>query len=378
MAHVERSGRRWRARYRTPEGQARSRTFDRRADADRFLATVEADKARGSWVDPLDGRRTLGDYAAEWQRLQVHRPTTAAQVETHLRRHVLPYFGDRTIAAIRPSEVQAWVKHRSEVLAPATVEVVYRHLAAILLAAVKDRVIAHTPCVDIRLPKVIPRRLTPLEPDQVEALAGAVPERYRALVVLAAGTGLRQGEALGLTVPRVDFLRRSVRVEQQLVLLPKRPPYLAPPKTAASHRAVPLPDVVLEAVAAHLAAYPAVDAPGIGPLVFTDDRGRPIRRNRMAELWRRAARSVGLADGSGFHELRHFYASLLIRHGESVKVVQSRLGHATASETLDTYGHLWPDSDDRTRQAVDKVLGGWGSGRQTRSDTVADRPVRSL
>lgn len=74
----------------------------------------------------------------------------------------------------------------------------------------------------------------------------------------------------------------------------------------------------------------------------------------------------------------HFYASLLIRHGESVKVVQSRLGHATASETLDTYGHLWPDSDDRTRQAVDKVLGGWGSGRQTRSDTVADRPVRSL
>ena len=378
MAHVERRGHRWRARYRSPEGLERSRTFDRRADADRFLATVEVDKARGSWVDPLDGRRTFGDYAADWQRLQVHRPTTAAQVETHLRRHVLPFFGDRAIAVIRPSEVQAWVKHRSEVLAPATVEVVYRYLAAILLAAVKDRVIAHSPCVDIRLPKIAPRRVTPLEVDQVEALTATVPSRYRALVVLAAGTGLRQGEALGLTLPRVDFLRRSVRVEQQLVLLPGRPPFLGPPKTAASHRTVPPPDVVLEALAGHLAAHPAVDVDGLGPLLFTDERGRAIRRNRMADFWRRAARSVGLADGSGFHELRHFYASLLISHGESVKVVQSRLGHATASETLDTYGHLWPDSDDRTRQAVDEVLGAWGSARQTPSNTLADRPARSL
>ena len=57
------------------------------------------------------------------------------------------------------------------------------------------------------------------------------------------------------------------------------------------------------------------------------------------------------------HDLRHYYASLLIRHGESVKTVQRRLGHATAAETLDTYSHLWPDSDDRTREAVDAILG---------------------
>ena len=56
------------------------------------------------------------------------------------------------------------------------------------------------------------------------------------------------------------------------------------------------------------------------------------------------------------HALRHYYASLLIRYGESVKVVQERLGHASAAETLDTYSHLWADSDDRTREAVDSVL----------------------
>ena len=66
---------------------------------------------------------------------------------------------------------------------------------------------------------------------------------------------------------------------------------------------------------------------------------------------------AGPPAGVGFHDLRHFYASLLIRHGESVKTVQLRLWHASAVETLNTYSHLWPDSDDRTREAVDLVLG---------------------
>jgi len=68
-------------------------------------------------------------------------------------------------------------------------------------------------------------------------------------------------------------------------------------------------------------------------------------------------RQPGLPARSGLHTLRHYYASLLIRHGESVKTVQERLGHASAVETLDTYSHLWPDSDDRTREAVDAVIG---------------------
>ncbi|MGB9226287.1 tyrosine-type recombinase/integrase [Mycobacterium sp.] len=73
--------------------------------------------------------------------------------------------------------------------------------------------------------------------------------------------------------------------------------------------------------------------------------------------WRAAVETAGLPARTGFHALRHYYASLLIRHGESVKTVQARLGHASAVETLDTYSHLWPDSNDRTRDAIDSVLG---------------------
>ena len=86
-------------------------------------------------------------------------------------------------------------------------------------------------------------------------------------------------------------------------------------------------------------------------------RGRCDALLFSREIWRPTVRAVGARRGTGFHELRHFYASLLIRHGESVKTVQRRLGHATAAETLDTYAHLWPDSDDRTREAIDSVLG---------------------
>lgn len=189
----------------------------------------------------------------------------------------------------------------------------------------------------------------------MQAITEAMPERYRALVTLAATTGLRQGEAFGLTLEHLDLAARVLHVEQQLVSVNGRAAALAPPKTAASRRTVPLPDVAVEALRAHLAAYPPATDGDFPGLIFTDDAGRPLRRNRFGELWR------PVAGGLHFHDLRHFYASLLIRHGESVKVVQARLGHASAAETLDTYSHLWPDSEDRTRAAVDGVLSTAGS-----------------
>jgi integrase len=362
-------GKRWLARWRDDAGVQRKRAFERRADAERFLVEVAADLARGAYVDPRAGRTTVREYAERWRAAQVHRATTAAQVETHLRRHVYPMFGDRALASVRPSEVQAWVRGLEQHLAPATIEVVYSFLAGIFRAAVRDRLLVISPCVDVRLPKTEPKRVEPLTTEKVEALIEAMPARYRALIVLAAGTGLRQGEAFGMELETVDFLRRTLEVRQQLVTMPGKAPYLAPPKTPASYRTVPLPQVVVDALAAHLAAFPAVplevtDAtvkpePKSRPaaLIFTSPAGRPLRRTKFSTIWRRAAATAELGDGETFHSLRHYYASLLIRHGESVKVVQKRLGHKSAVETLDTYSHLWPDSEDRTREAVDTALG---------------------
>jgi integrase len=184
------------------------------------------------------------------------------------------------------------------------------------------------------------------------AVVAAAGERYGALVVAAAGTGLREGELLGLTVESIDFLRREIHVRQQLVLVPGHDPVLALPKTAASIRTVPLAGVVADALSAHLARF------GSGPhgLIFTNDAGAPIRRNRLSAQWRSWARAAGLADSVRFHDLRHTFASMLIAEGASVKLVQELMGHASASTTLDVYGHLFPDSADQARAAIERRL----------------------
>lgn len=341
-----------RARYRDRDGRQHSAIFDKVKAARDWRNAQLAAVANGTHVDAAGGKITFAEYAERWREIQVHRPTTRAHVETQLRRHALPTFGTRSLSSVRPSHVQAWVTGLP--LQPSTVEVIYRYVSAVFKAAAADRLIPSSPCVGIRLPKIPRRQVAPLSTDAVQAITDAVPGRYRALVTLAAGTGLRQGECFGVEVRHIDFLRRQLRVEQQLVLLPGAPPQIAPPKTAASYRTVPLPQVVVDALAAHLAAFPA----GASGLVFTSPEGFPIRRTRFSEtVWRPAMKRAGLPMGTHFHDLRHYYASLLIRHGESVKVVQARLGHASAAETLDGYSHLWPDSEDRTRLAVDSVLG---------------------
>lgn len=343
---------RWRARYRSPDGKSRERWFARRVDAEAFLISVEHRKLVGEYVDPTAGRVTFEAHAETWRAVQVHRATTAAQVETNLRRHAYPTLGARPLASIRPSEVQAWVKRLSTTLAPGTVEVIFRAVSAIFSAAVADRVIPASPCTGVRLPKPARRLVEPITVEQVRALEVALPERYRALVVLGAGTGVRQGEAFGLTVDRVDFLRRTITVDRQMVLMPGGGPTFAPPKTEASYRTIPAPAIVVDALSAHLAAF----GQGDDGLIFTNAVGGPIRRTRFSDVWRPAAKAVGLEPGIGMHALRHFYASALIRYGESVKVVQSRLGHASAAETLDTYSHLWPDSEESTRAAIEAAF----------------------
>jgi len=344
----------WQARYRDEAGKQVTRRFSRKIDAQRWVDEVTAAVVSGQYIDPKAGQVTLRDFAEGWRKIQAHRPTTVLHVETTLRRHIYPSLGHRPLAEIRPSEVQALVKKLADHLQPTTIRVVHRYLSSIFNAAVADRLIAVSPSRGTRLPKAETRRLEPLATDVVRGLVDCVPPRYSALVVLAAGTGMRQGEVFGLTLDHVDFLRRRLVVDRQLVLLPDRAPYLAPPKTASSVRTIPLPEVVLTALAAHIAEFPSSDPRG---LIFTTDSGEGIRRTKFsAHVWRPAVRAAQAPAGTRFHELRHYYASLLIRHGESVKTVQARLGHANAAETLDTYSHLWPDSDDRTRRAVDEVL----------------------
>lgn len=369
MASIKRRGTRWFARYRDNTGHEHGRRFDRKVDAQNWLNEATAALVTGQYVDPRAGRVTLRKYGEEWQATAPHGPTTRDLVSRSLERHIYPVLGDLPMNAIRVTQVQALVTSMGTTLARSTVRVKYSYLVSIMNAAVLDKVITSSPCEGVRPLEVRKKEVQIPSLAVLDALREMLPEQFRAVVDLVAGSGLRQGEVFGLEVDGLDFLRtRSVDVHQQLVTLANQAPYLDEPKTVESERVVPLAQVTLDALAAHLALYPArtvTITDRTDPrkpierearLVFTLDDGAPVARHTWSGIWAPVAKATGLPARTGLHLLRHLYASLLIRHGESVKTVQKRLGHSSAAITLDTYGHLWPDADDRTRDAVQDAL----------------------
>src|SRR3954466_6516974 len=269
MASVEkrvRNGRTtYQARWRDDQGRQRKKAFTKKGNADRYAATVEADKARGTYVEP--SKITVAEYARSWAETRPHRSTTARRTEMMIRLHIEgTRLGGRKLADVRPSEVQAWATDRSRVLAPTTVRQAVGLLRSVYGAAVLDRLVASSPVVRIQLPRCERERIVPLSVEQVVALAGAMPERYRTMVLTQAGLGLRIGELLALRVEDVDFLRRTARIEWQTA---PRSKIRSAPKTPRSRRRVPLPQVVADALAAHLAAFSA----GVDGSIFTTGTG---------------------------------------------------------------------------------------------------------
>jgi integrase len=200
----------------------------------------------------------------------------------------------------------------------------------------------------------------PLTASQVQALAEVMPARCRAMVIAQAGLGLRVAELLALRVEDVDFLRRTVRVQWQASPDGKQ---RVVPKTPRSRRTLPLPKVVADALAAHIAeCQPAEDGS-----LFTTATGLLYRHgNYGSRIFAKAVRDAGLPAGTTSHHLRHHYASVLLAAGESVVAVAERLGHENATLVLKTYGHLMPNTEDRTRRAIDAA---WtADGLQTASE----------
>lgn len=283
-----------------------------------------------------DPRMTLGEYLPRWLARYGQRvgASQAANAGSIVRVHLMESLRQVRLVDLRPSTVEAALADVAR--RPSTVRHVYNVLAVALDDAVRDDLIPYNPVRRVARPSVPKARKPPWSLDEVQRFLQAAATQgdpYEALFVLAAATGLRQGELLGLAWGDVDLDSGRVTVALQLARREGR--YVrVPRKSGGEAYTAHLPAVAVEALRAHRERQPVT--PLDGGLVFVTERGRPVSGSVVTHRLQRIAEAAGLPHGD-FHGLRRFRASLAGALGVNPVVTQAALGHANVTTTLGSY-----------------------------------------
>jgi integrase len=360
----------YRVRWRESDGRARAKTFRRKVEADRFAAMVSADLVRGHYIDPDAGKVRFDEYANQWLAAQTFEEGTVEMVELRFRLHVMPHLGTRNLSDVQPSTIQGWLRTLTG-LSGNYQKVIYANVSSVFTAAVDDGLIPKNPCKapSVRRPKSDPRKFRPWTRERVLAVREELPDRFKLVVDLGVGLGLRQGEIFGLSLDDIDLNTGEIEIRRQVKLLGNNRQLFGLPK-GRKIRTVPLPDRVLELINDHVTRYPprSVTLPWdrsdgaprtVDLILFSRESGALNRNYFNPKIWRPALVAAGVEPKreNGCHALRHFYASTLLDAGESILALSEYLGHADPGFTLRTYTHLMPSSTERTKAAIDAILG---------------------
>lgn len=361
-SYVTQTGKRYMVRYRKAnKGQTKKRGFRTKKEAELFLAKVTTAKATGDYIDPARGRITVGDLAPAWLRKkQSLKPSSFHSLDVAWRVHVEPKWASKTVSTIDPTSVEDWIQDMAEGVAPSararvtklggrplSATVILRALgvlAGILNDAQRDNRIWKNPARGVtNLPRKISKKERRYLTDaEVARFASAVKDPMLAVLVLVLSyTGIRWGEAIGLRVKHINFLRHRLHIRENAVEVDGTI-HVGMPKSW-ERRTVPFPKFLAKALE-QLTAGKSKDE-----LVFANVVGSHLLRPRTSSTsgsWFAAGlRSAGL-ERLTIHDLRHTAASLAISSGANVKVVQRMLGHKSAAMTLDTYADLFDDDLD--------------------------------
>ncbi|WP_328725242.1 tyrosine-type recombinase/integrase [Streptomyces sp. NBC_00259] len=345
---------RYQARYLGLDGIDRPapHTFRTKREADDWLADKQSELRAGDWTDPDAAKVSFGVYAATWITERGISLSTADLYRSLLRNHLVPTFGSAALADITPAMVRAWRVARLDAGAGASsVAKSYALLRAVLMTAVEDRLIRRNPC-RVKGASVAP---TPERPtatvQEVYAVARAIQPRYRALVLLAAFTGLRWGELIGLHRRDLDLDAGTLRVRRNVAELHSGKRMLKEPKSAAGKRTVAIPEVIVTDLITHLAIYAEAGPDG---RVFIGAKKATPRRNHFNKVWRKACGQAGIK-GLHFHDLRHTGNTLAAATGASTRELMTRMGHSTARAAL-VYQHATAERERLIGQAVSAVV----------------------
>ena len=368
------TGLRYKVRYLDPDNEERSKSFPdkQKKRAEDFLIEMESDKREGKYVDPQAGRKKFRAIAENWLKGQSPDAATRGALRSRLESQIYPRFGDLTIGSIKPSTVRDWQGHLDEQKLSENYKLVlFTALSGVLDSAVDDKLIRENPCKakTIRRPSGGSPKVVVWPEERLTAVRDGLPDRFSIIAPLGAGLGMRQGEILGVSIEDFDEDEMVLRLVRQIRIV-DRTLVFAPPKGGRT-RTVPVSASVWAEVVDHERQFPsaAVTLPWLEPdgkpvtvqLLVTGEGGRLYSGDLFSKVvWLGAFRKAELAyekRRDGMHALRHFYASVLLAQGVSIKELAEYLGHADPGFTLRTYTHLVPSSHERARVAIDGVFG---------------------
>lgn len=344
----------WQARYRAPDGRERSRTFERKIDAEQWLAVEASSVARRAWIDPRAGRVTFSAFARDWAASRDWKATSREGWDAVVAR-LDPLLGPLPIERIDRLELERAQAELGNRYARSTVELTMSRARSVMKAAYATGRIGRDPTLGLVAPKVragqADGRVRPEDvPTRSEVLAilEAAPPRFRAALALGV-TGLRIGEVIAVTVEQFDLERRLLTVDRQLQRIAGAMTVTTP--KAEHNRTIVLPGAVSLEVRRHLREHQ-----GDG-LLFRGERGALMRRDSLYDsAWRPALVGAGLArDRFKFHALRHFAASQMLADGAPITAVAGHLGD-TVETVQRTYAHWLRDDREVPARVLDRVL----------------------
>jgi integrase len=359
MAHIRKlDANRWQARYRSPDGAEHARNFRRKADAERYLTTIEATKLRGSYRDPKAGTCSLDAfYAAEREKMApALSPSTLEKYDTVWRLHVAPRLGSHPLNAITRNDVRAMVASVGNGSAWQSGESL-KLVRLLLNRALDDDVIGQNPAARIHAPspKRTPHRV--LTREELDAIVAKLPQRWRAFVLLGAYGSLRWSELVAVRRDDLDLEARTVRIDEKVVEVRGRFEW-GPPKTESSERVVDLPNLVIKPLAEHLLRFPPLtetDDEHHRGLVFYGERGGPVRRHVFRPVWETACAEAKI-EPIRLEWLRHTGASIAYRATKDMKAVANRLGHTSVRMLDTTYVKVYSDAAREVADAIDGAV----------------------
>ena len=333
------------------------------AEVRKKMTAALAEVDRGEYKEP--SKLTVAAWMNEWLSEytgNVKRSTHERYAEA-TRNHIIPALGATKVSALTTRQIQKFINSlcnvkTGEPLASATVQFVCTTLNSALKKAVECEIIRTNPAEGVELPKHKRSEVQVLDNEgMIKFLNSISGSEFENLFTVLLFTGMRRGEALGLTWDNVDFQKGMVKISQQLQCMPDTGNYeITTPKSGKSRTICPA-EIAMQALKAEqirqnknrLKAGPAWDNPY--NLVFTNALGRYVIPETVRRNFKKFAAQAGY-EGSTVHDLRHTFAVNSLRSGDNAKSVSAALGHASTSFTLDVYASI---TEEMQRESAAKM-----------------------